>query len=133
MRFPADGIVLGSNCISYAGMHGRVVWMWRVPCTLCAPVPVAHKAEPPPILTKFRTCIAAVPPSTPPGVTRPNRPGINVDMEPPAVKLKSALGGILTWKLAGESGLEAGKEGIGRKGPLGKSSTPRGHKERQLQ
>lgn len=38
------------------------------------------------------------------GVTRPNRPGINVDMEPPAVKLNDALGGILTWKLAGEAG-----------------------------
>ncbi|EFJ50015.1 hypothetical protein VOLCADRAFT_89408 [Volvox carteri f. nagariensis] len=34
------------------------------------------------------------------GVTRPNRPGINVDQEPPAVKLNDALGGILTWKLA---------------------------------
>lgn len=36
------------------------------------------------------------------GVTRPNRPGINVDMEPPAVKLNDALGGLLTYKLAGE-------------------------------
>lgn len=36
------------------------------------------------------------------GVTRPNRPGINVDMEPPAVKLNDALGGILTFKLKGE-------------------------------
>ena len=33
------------------------------------------------------------------GVTRPNRPGINVDEEPPAVKLNDALGGILTYKL----------------------------------
>ncbi|KAI8474181.1 MAG: complex I intermediate-associated protein 30-domain-containing protein [Monoraphidium minutum] len=39
------------------------------------------------------------------GVTRPNRPGINVDMEPPAVKLNDALGGLLTWKLAGEDAL----------------------------
>eukprot|EP00877_Chromochloris_zofingiensis_P004047 jgi/Chrzof1/13643/Cz08g05160.t1 len=36
------------------------------------------------------------------GVTRPNRPGINVDMEPPAVKLNDELGGILTYKLRGE-------------------------------
>jgi hypothetical protein len=36
------------------------------------------------------------------GVTRPNRPGINVDQEPPAVKLNDALGGLLTYKLAGE-------------------------------
>eukprot|EP00775_Hariotina_reticulata_P012925 gene12925-13053_t len=36
------------------------------------------------------------------GVTRPNRPGINVDQEPPAVKLNDALGGLLTFKLAGE-------------------------------
>ncbi|GLI71468.1 hypothetical protein VaNZ11_016695 [Volvox africanus] len=41
------------------------------------------------------------------GVTRPNRPGINVDQEPPAVKLNDALGGILTWKLAGEDALRA--------------------------
>ncbi|KAG2496036.1 hypothetical protein HYH03_005958 [Edaphochlamys debaryana] len=39
------------------------------------------------------------------GVTRPNRPGINVDMEPPAVKLNDALGGLLTWKLEGEDAL----------------------------
>ncbi|GAB4824163.1 hypothetical protein N2152v2_011209 [Parachlorella kessleri] len=36
------------------------------------------------------------------GVTRPNRPGINVDLEPPAVKLNDTLGGILTYKLKGE-------------------------------
>ncbi|GBF91894.1 hypothetical protein Rsub_04999 [Raphidocelis subcapitata] len=36
------------------------------------------------------------------GVTRPNRPGIDVEQEPPAVKLNDALGGLLTWKLAGE-------------------------------
>lgn len=36
------------------------------------------------------------------GVTRPDRPGINVDVEPPAVKMNAMLGGILTWKLAGE-------------------------------
>jgi uncharacterized protein YbjT (DUF2867 family) len=36
------------------------------------------------------------------GVTRPNRPGIDVDSEPPAVKMNDMLGGLLTWKLAGE-------------------------------
>lgn len=41
------------------------------------------------------------------GVTRPNRPGINVDEEPPAVKLNDALGGLLTFKLAGEDALRA--------------------------
>lgn len=40
-------------------------------------------------------------PPAPPGVTRPNRPGIDVNQEPPAVKLNDTLGGILTWKLAG--------------------------------
>ena len=33
------------------------------------------------------------------GVTRPNRPGINVDEEPPAVRMNDMLGGILTYKL----------------------------------
>ncbi|GFR44551.1 hypothetical protein Agub_g5822 [Astrephomene gubernaculifera] len=41
------------------------------------------------------------------GVTRPNRPGINPDQEPPAVKLNDALGGILTWKLAGEDAVRS--------------------------
>lgn len=36
------------------------------------------------------------------GVTRPNRPGINLDEEPPAVRMNDQLGGILTWKLRGE-------------------------------
>ncbi len=36
------------------------------------------------------------------GVTRPGRPGINLDEEPPAVRLNDQLGGILTWKLRGE-------------------------------
>jgi len=36
------------------------------------------------------------------GVTRPDRPGIDVEVEPPAVKMNAALGGILTFKLAGE-------------------------------
>ena len=33
------------------------------------------------------------------GVTRPNRPGIDVNVEPPAVRMNDALGGILTFKL----------------------------------
>lgn len=37
------------------------------------------------------------------GVTRPNRPGINLEEEPPAVRMNEQLGGILTWKLKGES------------------------------
>ncbi|MBD2663468.1 hypothetical protein B6N60_03360 [Richelia sinica FACHB-800] len=39
------------------------------------------------------------------GVTRPGRPGINLDEEPPAVRLNDQLGGILTWKLQGEESL----------------------------
>ncbi|MBV9385611.1 MAG: CIA30 family protein [Chroococcidiopsidaceae cyanobacterium CP_BM_ER_R8_30] len=36
------------------------------------------------------------------GVTRPGRAGINLEEEPPAVRLNDQLGGILTWKLKGE-------------------------------
>lgn len=36
------------------------------------------------------------------GVTRPGKPGINLEEEPPAVRLNDQLGGILTWKLRGE-------------------------------
>ncbi|MBE9129421.1 CIA30 family protein [Coleofasciculus sp. LEGE 07081] len=36
------------------------------------------------------------------GVTRPGRPGINLEDEPPAVRMNDQLGGILTWKLRGE-------------------------------
>ena len=36
------------------------------------------------------------------GVTRPNRPGINLAEQPPAVRMNEQLGGILTWKLRGE-------------------------------
>ncbi|OKH22354.1 NADH:ubiquinone oxidoreductase [Hydrococcus rivularis NIES-593] len=36
------------------------------------------------------------------GVTRPGRPGLNLEEEPPAVRLNDRLGGILTWKLRGE-------------------------------
>ncbi len=41
------------------------------------------------------------------GVTRPGRPGINLDEEPPAVRLNDQLGGILTWKLRGEDSLRS--------------------------
>lgn len=62
---------------------------------------VAIKAYmPEPVAPKFVHVSSA-------GVTRPNRPGINVDMEPPAVKLNDALGGILTFKLKGEDVVRA--------------------------
>lgn len=38
------------------------------------------------------------------GVTRPHRPGIDVEKEPPAVKMNAMLGGILDYKLKGEGG-----------------------------
>ncbi|KAL4859726.1 putative complex I intermediate-associated protein 30 [Chlorella vulgaris] len=38
-------------------------------------------------------------------VTRPGRPGINVDEEPPAVRMNEMLGGILDFKLAAEDEL----------------------------
>ena len=41
------------------------------------------------------------------GVTRPNRPGINLAEEPPAVRMNDQLGGILTWKLQGEEVVKA--------------------------
>ncbi len=41
------------------------------------------------------------------GVTRPGRPGINLEEEPPAVRLNDQLGGILTWKLKGEDSLRS--------------------------
>ncbi len=41
------------------------------------------------------------------GVTRPNRPGINLEEEPPAVRMNEQLGGILTWKLRGEEAIRA--------------------------
>ena len=40
------------------------------------------------------------------GVTRPNRPGINLAEEPPAVRMNEQLGGILTWKLKGEEAIK---------------------------
>lgn len=41
------------------------------------------------------------------GVTRPGRPGINLEEEPPAVRMNEQLGGILTWKLKGEDYLRS--------------------------
>jgi hypothetical protein len=58
-------------------------------------LPPAPQTHPPPLWSRFIHVSSA-------GVTRPNRPGINVDQEPPAVKLNDALGGLLTYKLAGE-------------------------------
>lgn len=37
-----------------------------------------------------------------PQVTRCNRPGIVLEEEPPAVRMNDMLGGLLTYKLAGE-------------------------------
>jgi uncharacterized protein YbjT (DUF2867 family) len=39
------------------------------------------------------------------GVTRPGRPGLILEEEPPAVRLNEQLGGILTWKLRGEEAI----------------------------
>ncbi|MBP0000689.1 MAG: CIA30 family protein [Cyanobacteria bacterium SID2] len=39
------------------------------------------------------------------GVTRPGKPGLNLDKEPPAVRMNEQLGGLLTWKLQGEESL----------------------------
>lgn len=41
------------------------------------------------------------------GVTRPDRPGLNLAEEPPAVRMNDRLGGILTWKLRGEDAVRA--------------------------
>ena len=41
------------------------------------------------------------------GVTRPNRPGINLEAEPPAVRMNEQLGRILTWKLRGEEAIKS--------------------------
>ncbi|MEY3867247.1 MAG: hypothetical protein RLZZ338_1138 [Cyanobacteriota bacterium] len=43
------------------------------------------------------------------GVTRPGRPGLNLEEEPPAVRMNDQLGGILTWKLKGEDCVRASK------------------------
>ncbi len=39
------------------------------------------------------------------GVTRPGRKDLNLEEEPPAVRMNDQLGGILTWKLEGENAL----------------------------
>lgn len=39
------------------------------------------------------------------GVTRPGRPGIDIDSEPPAVRMNDMLGGILTYKLKAEDAI----------------------------
>jgi uncharacterized protein YbjT (DUF2867 family) len=36
------------------------------------------------------------------GVTRPGRPGLDLDKQPPAVRMNDELGGLLTFKLKGE-------------------------------
>ena len=41
------------------------------------------------------------------GVTRPNRPGIDLENQPPAVRMNEQLGGILTWKLRGEEAIKS--------------------------
>lgn len=41
------------------------------------------------------------------GVTRPGRPGLNLEEEPPAVRMNEQLGGILTWKLRGEEAIRS--------------------------
>eukprot|EP00199_Chlamydomonas_sp_CCMP681_P001464 CAMPEP_0119103538 /NCGR_PEP_ID=MMETSP1180-20130426/1956_1 /TAXON_ID=3052 ORGANISM="Chlamydomonas cf sp, Strain CCMP681" /NCGR_SAMPLE_ID=MMETSP1180 /ASSEMBLY_ACC=CAM_ASM_000741 /LENGTH=608 /DNA_ID=CAMNT_0007088073 /DNA_START=1 /DNA_END=1827 /DNA_ORIENTATION=- len=41
------------------------------------------------------------------GVTRPERPGIIVEQEPPAVRMNKELGGLLDFKLAGEDAIRA--------------------------
>jgi uncharacterized protein YbjT (DUF2867 family) len=41
------------------------------------------------------------------GVTRPGRPGLDLESEPPAVRMNEQLGGILTWKLRGEDAIRA--------------------------
>jgi hypothetical protein len=41
------------------------------------------------------------------GVTRPDRPGVDLAAEPPAVRMNDALGGLLTHKLAGEDAVRS--------------------------
>ena len=47
------------------------------------------------------------------GVTRPSRPGIDIEKEPPAVRMNEMLGGILDYKLKGVLGVGGGL-GAGR-------------------
>jgi hypothetical protein len=60
------------------------------------------------------------------GVTRPNRPGIDVEQEPPAVKLNDALGGLLTYKLAGEQAVRESGVPFGIVRPCALTEEPRG-------
>jgi len=60
------------------------------------------------------------------GVTRPDRPGIDVDKEPPAVKLNDALGGLLTYKLAGEQAIRASGLPFAVVRPCALTEEPRG-------
>jgi uncharacterized protein YbjT (DUF2867 family) len=60
------------------------------------------------------------------GVTRPNRPGIDVEQEPPAVKLNDALGGLLTYKLAGEQELRESGVPFAIVRPCALTEEPRG-------
>lgn len=60
------------------------------------------------------------------GVTRPNRPGIDVDQEPPAVKLNTTLGGLLDYKLAGEDALRSSGIPMSIVRPCALTEEPRG-------
>lgn len=73
----------------------------RCPSSTSGAVPCCAVPLPPSCSARFVHVSSA-------GVTRPNRPGINVDQEPPAVKLNDTLGGLLTYKLAGEDAVGAG-------------------------
>ncbi|CAG9465720.1 unnamed protein product [Pedinophyceae sp. YPF-701] len=67
-------------------------------------LPVASIAAYPPERANAadRPCVVHVSSA---GVTRPDRPGIDVEVEPPAVKMNAMLGGLLTYKLRGEDAL----------------------------
>jgi uncharacterized protein YbjT (DUF2867 family) len=60
------------------------------------------------------------------GVTRPKRPGIDVEQEPPAVKLNDALGGLLDYKLAGEQALRESGVPFAVVRPCALTEEPRG-------
>lgn len=60
------------------------------------------------------------------GVTRPNRPGINVDDEPPAVKMNAMLGGLLDYKLAAEDAIRSSGVPFAIVRPVALTEEPRG-------
>lgn len=60
------------------------------------------------------------------GVTRPDRPGIDVEQEPPAVKMNDMLGGLLTYKLAGEQALRESGVPFAIVRPCALTEEPRG-------